>query len=223
MSERFNAANAITSASLACGFGAVLLAAEGRLGWAGLAVAVAAVLDLIDGPTARRLGVCGRFGSELDSLADLVAFGVAPAFILYEGPLRDTPALGAPAGVAFVVAGAWRLARFSLVQRPEHFVGVPIPVAGVVLLVAAAVLPAALALVIAVVLSALMVSTLPVPTQLAILRLATRRRRSARAARSASAPAAGSRKRDRRRPTFRPRPRRRRRETVGAGRGGDRG
>ncbi len=222
MSERFNAANAITSASLACGFGAVLLAAEGRLGWAGLAVAVAAVLDLIDGPTARRLGVCGRFGSELDSLADLVAFGVAPAFILYEGPLRDTPALGAPAGVAFVVAGAWRLARFSSVQRLEHFVGLPIPTAGLVLGVPAPLLPEALALIVAAGTALLMVSTLPFPKPLTLVRLGHPR---VRAARRAAAPGGPFARHEGRRMLRRRPGRRRRRELARSGveAGGDRG
>ncbi len=215
MSDRVNAANAITSASLACGFGALVLATDGHLEWAALAVVVAAVLDVLDGVVARRLAVCGRFGSELDSLADLVAFGVAPAFMLLEGPLRDAPALGVPACLAFVLAGAWRLARFSSVQRLDHFVGVPIPTAGVVLVIAAVALPVTLALVMPVALALLMISTIPFPKPSTVVRLGTPRRRHAGRARAAAfpvAPAAHGRRR-----VLRRRPERRGRDALRAG------
>ncbi len=190
MSDRVNAANAITSASLACGFGALVLAADGQLRWAAVAVVVAAVLDVLDGMVARRLAVCGRFGSELDSLADLVAFGVAPAFMLLEGPLRDAPALGVPACLAYVLAGAWRLARFSMVQRLDHFVGVPIPTAGVVLAVSATALPVALALGMTVALAILMVSTVPFPKPATVVRLRAPRRRHVSRSRNPAVPVA---------------------------------
>jgi CDP-diacylglycerol--serine O-phosphatidyltransferase len=217
VSDRVNAANAITSASLACGFGALVLAADGHLVWAAVAVVVAAVLDLFDGMVARRLDVCGRFGSELDSLADLVAFGVAPAFMLLEGPVRDAPALGVPACMAFVLAGAWRLARFSSVQRLDHFVGVPIPAAGLVLGVGALALPVGLALGLPVVLALLMVSTIPFPKPLTLARLGTPRRRRARLTR-AGGPALAPARHERRRMLRVRRPRRRARDERRAAR-----
>ena len=84
MREYASPANAMTSVGLVTGFAAVLLAFEGRLGWAAAAIAVAAVLDLLDGPVARRAAGEDRFGAELDSLTDLLAFAVAPAVLLYE-------------------------------------------------------------------------------------------------------------------------------------------
>jgi len=168
-----NPANAITSASLSAGFLAVLLAADGRLALALAAVALAAVLDVLDGIFARRLASSGPFGCQLDSLADLVAFGVAPALMLHEGVVRDVPVLGPAACVAFVVAGAWRLARYPLVEHLPHFVGVPIPFAGLIV-GATAVLgpPAALALAVVVALAVGMVSALRFPSLVTLTRLA---------------------------------------------------
>ena len=170
-----NAANLITSGTLAAGFAAVMLAADGRLHWAAVAVVVAAVLDAVDGEVARRTSVSERFGGNLDSLADLVAFGVAPALMLQRGGLHDVPVVGTGACLAFLLAGAWRLARFPLVQNRHRFVGMPIPPAGLVAAGSAALaLPAELALTIALLLAFLMVSAVPFPT-LAALRLACAR------------------------------------------------
>lgn len=160
-----NAANVITSGSLAAGVVALMLAGDGRLGWALAAVGVAAVLDSVDGYVARRAGACGPFGCHLDSLADLVAFGLAPALMLYHGPLVSAGVPGAGAGVAFVVAGAWRLARFPLIEDRQHFIGLPIPPAGLIAAAAAVIaMPSALAVVLCLLLSALMVGSFTVPT-----------------------------------------------------------
>ena len=94
MRQFVNLANIVTSASLAAGVVALMLVADGRLGPAFVAVAVAAALDSIDGYLARRSRSCGPFGCQLDSLADLVAFGVAPALLLHQGPLGAVAVLG---------------------------------------------------------------------------------------------------------------------------------
>ena len=171
-----NAANVITSGTLAAGFAAVLLAADGRLHGAAVAVAAAAVLDAVDGPVARRMSVSERFGCNLDSLADVVAFGVAPALMLHRGVLDAVPVVGTGACLAFLLAGAWRLARFPLVEDRHRFVGMPIPPAGVIAAAAAALAPpAALTLVLTLVLALLMVSAIPFPTLFTLRRLARRR------------------------------------------------
>ena len=165
MKEFVNAATVITTGTLAAGFAALLLAVDGRSGAAAVAVLVAATFDAADGVVARRLSRAGRFGTNLDSLADLVAFGVAPALMLYQAILRDLSVAGAVVTTIFVLAGAWRLARFPLVEDPRWFAGLPIPPAGVVLAgVAVAEPPAALAFAVAGGLALLMVSDLPVPT-----------------------------------------------------------
>jgi len=171
-----NAANVMTSSSLAAGVAALMLIGEGRLGWALAAIGVAALLDSVDGYVARRTGACGPFGCHLDALADLVAFGLAPALMLHEGVLSSVPVLGAGASIAFVVAGAWRLARFPLIEDREHFIGLPIPPAGLIaagLTVLA--LPGAVAVVLCLLLSLLMVSEFAVPTLAELGRLVRRR------------------------------------------------
>ena len=160
-----NPATVLTSATLAAGFAAVMLAAAGSLEAAAAAVAAAAVLDAADGFVARRLSILGRFGSHLDSLADVVAFGVAPALMLQRQVLDTLPVVGTATCLAFVVAGACRLARFQLVEDPRRFVGLPIPPAGLaVALAAAADVASALALALTLVLAGLMVSSIPFPT-----------------------------------------------------------
>lgn len=177
MREFVNAANVITSGSLAAGVAALMLTGDGRLGWALVAVGVAALLDSVDGYVARRAGVCEPFGCHLDSLADLVAFGLAPALMLEHGVLGSVPVLGAGACIAFVVGGAWRLARFPLIEDREHFIGLSIPPAGLIVAAAAVIaLPAALAVVLCLLLSVLMVSAFTVPTLAELGRLVRRRR-----------------------------------------------
>ena len=177
-------ANAMTSVGLAAGFGALLLAAEGRLGWAAAAVAVAAVLDLLDGPVARRSARDDRFGAELDSLTDLVAFGVAPAILLYEAAAGASRPVAVAASLGFVLAGAWRLARFPLLQCTDRFAGLPTPPSGLLLALVSLALPAPAVLALALGLALLMVSTTPFPTLGGAVRLVTGRR----AARAQPAP-----------------------------------
>ncbi len=176
MREWVNAANCITSANLAAGFLAVLLATDGQLVAAGALVAVAAGLDSIDGVIARRLNLAGRFGCNLDSLADMVSFGVAPAIMLLSGSLADLRVLGGAACLGFVLAGAWRLARYPLVAHNPHWVGLPIPAAGVITATAAAlVLPPVPVLGLTLTVAVLMISTLPFPTLPMLTRLTRRR------------------------------------------------
>lgn len=176
MREYVNAPNAITSANLAAGFGALLLAVDGHVVAASWLVAFAAVLDACDGLVARRQNTAGRFGCNLDSLADVVSFGVVPAVMLRAGPLAEWPLLGAVTGLAFVLAGAWRLARFPLVADRPHWVGLPIPAAGLVAAATAALGPPVLPVVaITVALAVLMVSTLPFPTLTTVVRIVQRK------------------------------------------------
>lgn len=172
MKKFVNLANVITSCSLGAGFLAIVLAGDGALREAAIAVAVAGVLDAVDGCVARRARTCEAFGCQLDSLADLVAFGVAPAVMLHKSMLHSIPVFGTGACVIFVVAGAWRLARFAVVHDGEHFVGLPIPPAGVIAAaVAALAVPAVAALGLCVALALLMLSSTPFPTLVTLGRL----------------------------------------------------
>jgi CDP-diacylglycerol---serine O-phosphatidyltransferase len=132
---RMIAPNLITLMALCLGLTAIRLAYEGRMTPAVYAITVAAILDGVDGRIARLLKGTSRFGAELDSLADFVNFGVAPALILYSFVLQQLKALGWIAALVFAIAAGLRLARFNAMlddpSRPEwkknFFVGMPAP------------------------------------------------------------------------------------------------
>src|SRR5512132_1290273 len=120
----------LTTGNLFCGFFALLLTVEGRYADASLAIFVAMIMDLLDGRVARLMKATSQFGVEFDSLADVVSFCVAPAFLVYSFALSQ---LGRPAWFAaflFVICGALRLARFNVytgVTDRRFFVGLPTP------------------------------------------------------------------------------------------------
>jgi CDP-diacylglycerol--serine O-phosphatidyltransferase len=166
-----NPPNLLTSGNLAAGFLALLFVADERWLAAAAAVAIAAVLDTLDGLVARRLGGGGRFGSNLDSLADLVSFVIAPALMLWHHVADPVAIIGSGVCLMFVLAGGWRLARFPLVEDRRHFVGLPVPAAGLALTPFALLpLPAWLALGVAMALALLMVSAIPFPTLARLVR-----------------------------------------------------
>lgn len=170
--------NMITLLVLAAGLTAIRFAVEGRLEHSVMAIAAAALLDGLDGRIARLLKGASHFGAELDSLADFLSFGCAPALVLYFWSLNELSTIGWIAAVALAFAAALRLARFNVsiedTTKPEwtkgFFTGVPAP-AGAML----ALLPinlfltglpkfaghAALVAIFTVLVAALMVSRLP--------------------------------------------------------------
>ena len=166
MREHVRLANLVTSVSFVAGFVALVLTSS-QLAVATALVLLAALLDGVDGALARRAGGDRTFGAQLDSLADLLCFCVVPAFALHQVAPSAVAVGGVLVGCCVVLAGAWRLSRFPLVQVQGHFVGLPTPAAGVVLMVLALATPAGVALAGALVLSALMVSSLRFPTVLA--------------------------------------------------------
>ena len=173
MSRRVSLANLLTSGNLAAGFLALILAEQGEFVWAAGCVGAAAVCDAVDGLAARFTDSDCEFGSQLDSLADLVSFGVAPAMAVYLSTLNSVPVAGLAACLGFVLCGGWRLARFQVDEESRRrFVGLSIPPAGVIAVVLATLdLPRGLALAIVVILSLLMVSRLPFPTLAELRRL----------------------------------------------------
>ncbi|MFN3862664.1 MAG: CDP-alcohol phosphatidyltransferase family protein [Erythrobacter sp.] len=128
--------NAITAAALASGLTGIRFAIDGEWSLAIGLVVLAGVLDGIDGRIARLLNAQSRFGAELDSLADSLSFGVAPALILFLWSLHDLPRFGWFAALAFAISCALRLARFNAridVDDQPHksagfLTGVPAPV-----------------------------------------------------------------------------------------------
>lgn len=105
--------NAITMLALCSGASGMRFAFEGAFEKAAAAIVIAGVLDGIDGRVARLLHGTSRFGAELDSLSDVIAFGVAPAFVMYLWALQDLGRVGWVVALAFAVACALRLARFN--------------------------------------------------------------------------------------------------------------
>ncbi|QUL39391.1 phosphatidylcholine/phosphatidylserine synthase [Erythrobacter sp. JK5] len=128
--------NAITAAALCSGLTGIRFAIEGQWAFAILAVVLAGVLDGIDGRIARLLNAQSRFGAELDSLADSLSFGMAPAVILYLWALNELKPFGWFAALLFAICCALRLARFNAridVEDQPHksagfLTGVPAPV-----------------------------------------------------------------------------------------------
>lgn len=136
---------------------------------AAIMVIVAMLLDGLDGRVARALNAQSEFGKELDSLSDVISFGVAPAFIMYVVAFQtlEASALAWIVTAIFPICGALRLARFNVVTGiPGYFIGLPIPAAGSVLSTLALFhneIPIPVLLVCTVILSGLMVSTVKYP------------------------------------------------------------
>lgn len=136
LSIRAIAPNMITVLALSAGATAIRFALEARFEEAILAVLVAAILDGLDGGIARLLKTTSKFGAELDSLSDVISFGVAPAIILYNWNLHSLGGLGWILALAFIVSCALRLARFnSKLEDDEEprrkagfLTGIPAPV-----------------------------------------------------------------------------------------------
>ena len=109
---------------------AIILSMEGNFYRAAIAVMVALLFDGLDGWIARRLHTTSDFGGKLDSLADIVSFGIAPAVILYGIGLKELGILGWLVVILFLIAGAVRLALFKPGSATGYFVGLPITAAG---------------------------------------------------------------------------------------------
>ncbi|NLU83133.1 CDP-diacylglycerol--serine O-phosphatidyltransferase [Rhodococcus sp. HNM0569] len=130
----------ITILALCAGLSAVKFAIDGQLGAALAMVGSAAVLDSLDGRVARMLDATSKIGAELDSLADAISFGVAPALVLYV-TLLDGQAYGWILALLYAVSIVLRLARFNTLldedlpsYSSEYFVGVPAPAGALVVL-----------------------------------------------------------------------------------------
>ena len=134
--------NLITLLALCAGLTAIRMAVENRLDLALAAIVLAVLLDGIDGRIARMLKGTSRFGAELDSLADFVNFGVAPALILYFWGLHELKSAGWIAALVFAICAALRLARFNVMiddpNKPawagNFFTGIPAPAGAITVL-----------------------------------------------------------------------------------------
>lgn len=124
--------NLFTSASLFGGFYSMIAAIHGRYEAAAVAIMISAIFDGLDGRIARLTHTTSEFGVEYDSLADLIAFGVAPAILAFKWALEPFGRLGWLAAFMYVICGALRLARFNVQKNtaePSYFRGLPVPAA----------------------------------------------------------------------------------------------
>jgi CDP-diacylglycerol--serine O-phosphatidyltransferase len=127
--------NAFTTAALFCGFFAIVQAMNLRFSTAGVAIFVAMVLDSLDGRVARLTNTQTDFGAEYDSLSDMVAFGIAPALVVYQWSLLSLGQWGWFAAFIYVAGAALRLARFNTnieVVDKNFFQGLPSPAAAAI-------------------------------------------------------------------------------------------
>ena len=157
----------LTLANLLFGILSLVFTMDGNFKFAAYTIIFAVILDGMDGKVARKLDASSNFGKELDSLCDLVSFGVAPAILIYAAYLHGPYGkFGLAVALLFALCGAIRLARFNTLNITTHFVGVPITVAGGLMGLFAMMghyLPALFYLIASVVLALLMVSSIKVP------------------------------------------------------------
>lgn len=120
----------LTMSNLLLGMLSLLFAVQGKYHVAALLIIFAALMDRADGKVARMFNVTSEFGKELDSLCDIVSFGVAPAVLVWGLSLSQLGNIGYLLAVLFPISGAYRLARFNVSELDGVFQGIPITVAG---------------------------------------------------------------------------------------------
>jgi len=122
--------------NVVCGFLSTMSAFEGNITTACWFIVLAAFLDVLDGKVARFSGGATQFGVELDSLADFLSFGVAPAMLVYSLKLSSLGKWGWIVSLVYIMAAAYRLARYNLfadTDEKKGFVGLPVPAAALAL------------------------------------------------------------------------------------------
>jgi len=129
--------NTATSLNIFSGFLSIVLASQGKFHLAALFIFIATFFDLIDGLLARLTKTASSFGVELDSLADVISFGVAPAFLVYQVYFIKYEFLGIVISSLVLIFGALRLARFNVqvenIKIKQDFSGLPIPISAITL------------------------------------------------------------------------------------------
>lgn len=126
--------NALTFANVICGFFSLVYSSEGDLLWAGLFIALGSVVDFMDGLSARLLKASTEFGKQLDSLSDMVTFGLAPSFLFYQFIVNTNPSWLKVMSVFIAIGAASRLAKFNIDPRQKKgFVGLPTPAVGLLI------------------------------------------------------------------------------------------
>jgi CDP-diacylglycerol---serine O-phosphatidyltransferase len=123
-------ANLLTLINLSLGSFAIIFSMHGNLNLSLLLIFIAALADRFDGMIARKFNIESELGKQLDSMCDIISFGVAPALLLYQGILHEFGGPGSFFIVFYIGCGAFRLARFNITENNGYFTGLPITVAG---------------------------------------------------------------------------------------------
>lgn len=122
--------NSFTALNMACGFFSIILGWREQYYYAAMILVLGAIFDSVDGRVARMTGTQSSFGEQFDSISDVVSFGVAPAFLVYNRFFMDMGRIGLITAFLFLLCGALRLARFNAnIDRvsSNYFQGLPIP------------------------------------------------------------------------------------------------
>ena len=127
------AANMITIGNLAFGGAAIMATVNEYYTFSVLFIFIAGLLDRFDGMVARRFNLESELGKQLDSMSDIISFGIAPALLMYALVLQEFSIAGMAITVIYIACGAFRLARFNISESTGFFTGLPITVAGVIL------------------------------------------------------------------------------------------
>lgn len=128
-----HAANMLTIANLAFGGAAIMATMNEHYTYSVLFIFIGGLLDRFDGMVARKLHLESELGKQLDSMSDIISFGVAPALLIYSLVLQEFSVAGMAITVIYIACGAFRLARFNITEPTKYFTGLPITVAGVIL------------------------------------------------------------------------------------------
>lgn len=129
--------NIFTALNMACGFASVIFSIQGRFFEGAMVLLLGAIFDSVDGRVARLTGTQSSFGEQFDSISDVVSFGVAPSFLMYQKYLVNFGRIGAVVAFIFLLCGALRLARFNAnIDKisSDYFQGLPIPSAAAALI-----------------------------------------------------------------------------------------
>lgn len=127
------AANVLTICNLSFGGAAIMATLNEYYNYSVLFIFIAAFLDRFDGKIARKFHQESQLGKELDSMSDIISFGVAPALLMYEVSLTNFNTVGMGLTILYIACGAFRLARFNVSESNGYFTGLPITAAGTIL------------------------------------------------------------------------------------------
>ncbi|QCR32962.1 CDP-diacylglycerol--serine O-phosphatidyltransferase [Lysinibacillus sp. SGAir0095] len=125
-----HAANLITLCNLSFGGASIMATINEAYSYSVLFIFIAAFLDRYDGKVARKFNQESELGKQLDSMGDIISFGVAPALLMYECILHEFGMIGIIFTILYMACGAFRLARFNVSEATGYFIGLPITAAG---------------------------------------------------------------------------------------------